>query len=251
MSWLNTNTVQGRFDLIARLQILKYSQLLRRRDRTTSTPTRRATPRACVRRARTTSREPPVAVAATTAAIVSYATADAAAAQTTSGEHHGAAARFYALQAHDARRPRRTGDVTCAASNAKRSSSPASATSGRGRRCRSRTPRSTASRPAAAPSDLTRPRLLQWGVAGFASVYGAQELGFEEVWESVAEAAEAPPDKRLVLLYLAGGNDGLNVVAAQRRRRHARAGQLHRLRRRAPGHQARGRGDAAGRPVGS
>ena len=28
----------------------------------------------------------------------------------------------------------------------------------------------------------------------------------------MAEAAEAPPDSQLVLLYLAGGNDGLNVV---------------------------------------
>ena len=30
MSWLNTNTVQGRFDLVVRAQFLKYSQLLRR-----------------------------------------------------------------------------------------------------------------------------------------------------------------------------------------------------------------------------
>src|SRR4051812_33702711 len=60
--------------------------------------------------------------------------------------------------------------------------------------------------------DLTRRRLLQWGVAGFASVYGAQRLGFEEVWESVAAAADAPTGKALVLLYLAGGNDGLNVI---------------------------------------
>ena len=84
--------------------------------------------------------------------------------------------------------------------------------SGPGRRCRSRTRRSTASRWAARPRDLTRRRLLQWGVAGFASVYGAKELGWDDVWESVAEAAEAPPGKCLVLLYLAGGNDGLNVV---------------------------------------
>jgi hypothetical protein len=60
--------------------------------------------------------------------------------------------------------------------------------------------------------DLTRRRLLQWGVAGFASVYAAQELVWENVWESVAEAAEAPDQNCLVLLYLAGGNDGLNVV---------------------------------------
>jgi uncharacterized protein (DUF1501 family) len=64
-----------------------------------------------------------------------------------------------------------------------------------------------------APYELTRRRLLQWGAAGAAAVYGARQIGFEEVWESVAAAAEsAPTDKCLVLLYLAGGNDGLNVI---------------------------------------
>src|SRR3954471_8080179 len=62
------------------------------------------------------------------------------------------------------------------------------------------------------PTNLTRRKLMQWGVAGFASVYAAQELGWEQGWASAAEAAEAPPDSQLVLLYLAGGNDGLNVV---------------------------------------
>jgi uncharacterized protein (DUF1501 family) len=62
------------------------------------------------------------------------------------------------------------------------------------------------------PSALTRRRLLQFGVAGVASIYGARVLGFEEMWESVAAASDAPTDKCLVLLYLAGGNDGLNVV---------------------------------------
>jgi uncharacterized protein (DUF1501 family) len=63
------------------------------------------------------------------------------------------------------------------------------------------------------PRDLTRRRLLQWGVAGMASVYGAKELGWETIWESVAAAAEdAAEEKALVLLYLAGGNDGLNVL---------------------------------------
>lgn len=62
------------------------------------------------------------------------------------------------------------------------------------------------------PRDLTRRRLLQWGVAGFASIYGAGQLGFEQVWEAVAEAAEAPQDRALVLIYLAGGNDGVNVL---------------------------------------
>jgi uncharacterized protein (DUF1501 family) len=61
------------------------------------------------------------------------------------------------------------------------------------------------------PGDLTRRRLLQFGVAGMASVYGPKALGWESVWESVA--AEAALDKNcLVLLYLAGGNDGLNTI---------------------------------------
>jgi uncharacterized protein (DUF1501 family) len=61
------------------------------------------------------------------------------------------------------------------------------------------------------PRDLTRRRLLQWGVAGVASVYGPKALGWESVWESVA--AEAALDQNcLVLLYLAGGNDGLNTI---------------------------------------
>src|SRR4051794_40714586 len=61
-------------------------------------------------------------------------------------------------------------------------------------------------------TELTRRRLLEWGVAGFASVYGAKTLGFEQVWESVAEAAAAPPGTQLLLIYLAGGNDGQNVI---------------------------------------
>ena len=61
------------------------------------------------------------------------------------------------------------------------------------------------------PGDLTRRRLLQFGVAGLASVYGPKALGWESVWESVA--AEAALDQNcLVLLYLAGGNDGLNTI---------------------------------------
>ena len=62
------------------------------------------------------------------------------------------------------------------------------------------------------PADVTRRRLLQGGVAGLASIYGPKMLGWESVWESVAAEA-APPDQRcLVLIYLAGGNDGLNTI---------------------------------------
>jgi uncharacterized protein (DUF1501 family) len=60
---------------------------------------------------------------------------------------------------------------------------------------------------------LTRRRLLQLGAAGVASVYGPRALGWESVWESaVAEAATNPTSNVLVLLYLAGGQDGLNAI---------------------------------------
>jgi uncharacterized protein (DUF1501 family) len=63
------------------------------------------------------------------------------------------------------------------------------------------------------PRDLTRRRLLQFGAAGVASVYASKVLGWESVWESaVAEAAGSPPPRALVMLYLAGGQDGLNAV---------------------------------------
>jgi len=62
------------------------------------------------------------------------------------------------------------------------------------------------------PSALTRRRLLQFGVAGMASVYGPKALGWDSIWESVAAEADAPTGNCLLLLYLAGGNDGLNAL---------------------------------------
>src|SRR5918999_2629715 len=62
------------------------------------------------------------------------------------------------------------------------------------------------------PGDLTRRRLLQFGIAGLASVYGPKALGWESVWESVAAEGAALDQNCLVLLYLAGGNDGLNTI---------------------------------------
>jgi uncharacterized protein (DUF1501 family) len=62
------------------------------------------------------------------------------------------------------------------------------------------------------PSALSRRRLLQFGVAGMASVYGPKALGWDSIWESVAAEADAPTGKCLLLLYLAGGNDGLNAL---------------------------------------
>ena len=60
------------------------------------------------------------------------------------------------------------------------------------------------------PRDLTRRRLLQGGMAGLASIYAPKALGWESVWESVAEAATG--QNCLVMIYLAGGNDGLNTL---------------------------------------
>jgi uncharacterized protein (DUF1501 family) len=64
----------------------------------------------------------------------------------------------------------------------------------------------------AARGGLTRRSLLAGGVAGFAAVYGSRLLGFEEVFEAAVAQASVPPGNCLVLLYLAGGNDGLNTV---------------------------------------
>jgi uncharacterized protein (DUF1501 family) len=62
------------------------------------------------------------------------------------------------------------------------------------------------------PHALTRRRLLQSGIAGLASVYGPKALGWESVWESVAAEAAPSDQNSVVLLYLAGGNDGLNTL---------------------------------------
>ena len=62
------------------------------------------------------------------------------------------------------------------------------------------------------PRELTRRRLLQCGVAGLASIYGPKALGWESVWESAAAEGAALDQNCLVLLYLAGGNDGLNTI---------------------------------------
>jgi uncharacterized protein (DUF1501 family) len=54
---------------------------------------------------------------------------------------------------------------------------------------------------------------MQFGAAGFASVYAPRLLHWDSVWESaVAEAAGTPPPRTLVMLYLAGGQDGLNAI---------------------------------------
>ncbi len=60
--------------------------------------------------------------------------------------------------------------------------------------------------------NLTRRRLMQAGLAGFASVYAPKILGFEEMWGAAAAQASPGADKCLVVIYLGGGNDGLNLM---------------------------------------
>ncbi|MCW2991485.1 MAG: hypothetical protein JWM73_2079 [Solirubrobacterales bacterium] len=62
---------------------------------------------------------------------------------------------------------------------------------------------------------LTRRRLMSTGLAGVASVYGSRMLGFDEVFESLAMADTVPAQNCLVMVYLAGGNDGLNTLVPQ------------------------------------
>ena len=149
MSWLNTNTVQGRFDMIQRAQYLRYSNYYVN----TTVPAPPATinyppdiasetPAAVVERAWQAANRPWIS-AGTRAAAEAYATAAA------TNDAARTAPALLRSPGNDARRPRRTGDVRCAASNARRSSSPGSGTSCRARRCRFRTRRSTAFPPAA------------------------------------------------------------------------------------------------------
>ena len=61
------------------------------------------------------------------------------------------------------------------------------------------------------PAALTRRRLMQFGAAGIASVYAPRVLGWQSVWESVVAEATPIPNA-VVMLYLAGGQDGMNVI---------------------------------------
>ena len=56
---------------------------------------------------------------------------------------------------------------------------------------------------------VSRRSLLANGALGLASVYGASKLSFDEIFQTaIAEGAQ--PDSCLVVIYLNGGNDGLN-----------------------------------------
>ena len=72
------------------------------------------------------------------------------------------------------------------------------------------------------------------GVAGMAAIYSATRLDWNRVWEAAAaEAAENPAARKLVLIYLQGGADSLNMFvpteAGQYSRYMAQRGNIARL----------------------
>jgi uncharacterized protein (DUF1501 family) len=58
---------------------------------------------------------------------------------------------------------------------------------------------------------LTRRSALMHGIAGVASVYAATKLPWEQIWEAAAAEAAGNPARKVVLIYLQGGIDGLNM----------------------------------------
>jgi uncharacterized protein (DUF1501 family) len=61
------------------------------------------------------------------------------------------------------------------------------------------------------PRELSRGRLIAEGIVGVASVYAATRLDWSQVFEAAVAEADAM-QKSLVIVYLQGGNDGLNVT---------------------------------------
>ncbi len=54
------------------------------------------------------------------------------------------------------------------------------------------------------------------GVAGMAAIYSATQLDWNRIWQAAAaEAAENPNARKLVLIYLQGGADSLNMFVPQ------------------------------------
>ncbi len=63
---------------------------------------------------------------------------------------------------------------------------------------------------------LTRRRALQSGIAGMAAIYASTQLDWNVIWRAAeAEAAENPGARKLVLIYLQGGADSLNMFVPQ------------------------------------
>jgi uncharacterized protein (DUF1501 family) len=67
--------------------------------------------------------------------------------------------------------------------------------------------------PTPAGTGLTR-RSMLLGSAGMAlTVYGAEKLGFQAFEEGIAEAASGPANAVIVTIFMAGGLDGMSVLA--------------------------------------
>jgi uncharacterized protein (DUF1501 family) len=58
---------------------------------------------------------------------------------------------------------------------------------------------------------MTRRSALMQGVAGVASVYAVTKLPWDQIWEAAAAEAAGNPARKIVLIYLQGGADGLNM----------------------------------------
>ena len=63
---------------------------------------------------------------------------------------------------------------------------------------------------------MTRRKLLRNGVLGFAAVYGATQLSFEDVWESAVAQAAEPMGKSLVVIYLTAATTGSTASCRRR-----------------------------------
>jgi uncharacterized protein (DUF1501 family) len=58
---------------------------------------------------------------------------------------------------------------------------------------------------------MSRRAALVNGIAGVASVYAATKLPWDQIWEAAAAEAAGNPTRKIVLIYLQGGADGLNM----------------------------------------
>jgi uncharacterized protein (DUF1501 family) len=57
---------------------------------------------------------------------------------------------------------------------------------------------------------------LRNGIAGVAAIYAATQIDWDQIWSAArADAAAAPNAKKIVLIYLQGGADGLNMFIPQ------------------------------------
>jgi uncharacterized protein (DUF1501 family) len=67
--------------------------------------------------------------------------------------------------------------------------------------------------PTPAGSGMTRRSMLLGGAGMFLTVYGADKLGLDAFESGIAEAATGPAQAVIVTIFLAGGIDGMSVLA--------------------------------------